>query len=114
MSTTGPLKHTERWTFGIERDETDGWPDTPVPYSQAGALFRPEKITVRLERDARRPGLSVRGWRLKSDGTPGRQEVKVPDYDVDRLGDTTWLAMATNYWRGVLGLGPGATGVDWS
>ena len=114
MSQSTPLRHAESWTFGIERDEADAWPDSPVPYSQVGALFRPERITVHLERDAREPNLTVTGWRLKGDGTPGRQPVRVPWHSTDKLGDTTWLAEVVNRWRKVLGLGPGATGVDWS
>jgi hypothetical protein len=114
MSTNGPLTHRESWTFTIDRDETDTWPDCPQPYSQAGALFRPEKVRVELDRDARQPGLTVTGWRLKGDGAPGRQEVRVRDYDIEKLGDADWLGAAVNHWRKILGLGPGVTGVDWS
>jgi hypothetical protein len=112
MSTSTPLTHRESWAFGIDRDETDAWPDCPVPYSQVGALFRPERVIVHLGRDAREPSLTVTGWRLKGDGTPGRQEVRVRYYDVERLGD--WVGEAVNHWRKILDLGPGVTGVDWS
>lgn len=114
MSTHGTLTHAESWTFTVERDETDAWPDSPVPYSQAGAMFRPEQVLVELVRDTREPHLTVTGWRLKGDGTPGRQEVRVRWYDVGKLRDGDWVAEVVNHWRQVLGLGPGNTGVDWS
>lgn len=114
MSTSTPLTHTESWTFAIDRDESDGWPDQAVPYSQVGALFRPEHVHVHLDRDAREPHLTVTGWRLKGDGTPGRQEVRVRWYGIEKLGDADWLGEAVNHWRKILDLGPGATGVDWS
>jgi hypothetical protein len=113
MSTSTPLQHTESWTFAIARDESDGWPDQDVPYSSVSALFRPEQVIVKLDRDARGPRLTVTGWRLKSDGTPGRQEVRVAWYSTEKL-NTTWLAEVVNHWRRILDLGPGATGVDWS
>lgn len=113
MSANTPLTHTESWAFGIVRDETDGWPDQDVPYTQAGALFRPERVIVHLDRDGREPHLTVTGRRLKGDGTPGRQEVRVRWHSTDKL-DGDWLGEVVNHWRKVLGLGPGTTGVDWS
>lgn len=114
MSTSTPLQHRESWTFAIDRDEGDGWPDCPVPYTQSGALFRPEKVKVGLSRDARRPDLTVTGWRIKGDGTPGRRECRVPWHTIGDLGDTTWLDEVVDHWRKILNLGPGTTGVDWS
>jgi hypothetical protein len=114
MSTTGPLRRTESWVFTISRDETDAWPDQNVPYSQTGALFRPEHVHVHLDRDARQPNLTVTGWRLKGDGTPGRSEVRVHWHEIGKLRDTAWLGEVVNHWRKVLGLGPGTTGVSWS
>lgn len=116
MSTNTPLIHRETWTFAIERDGDDDWPDCPVPYSKVGALFRPEKVHVELDRGAREPHLTVTGWRLKggAHGTPGRQAVTVRWYDIDRLiTPVVWLVDGVTYWRKVLGLGPDETGVPW-
>jgi hypothetical protein len=113
MSTFSPVRHQESWTFDITRDEEDTWPDCPVPHRTVPATFRPEAVRVELTRGTRFPYLTVSGWQIKSDGTPGRQEVTVRYYDIGKLGDTSWLAEAVDQHRRLLNLGPGATDVDW-
>lgn len=104
--------HSESWALNIKRNETDDWPDVPVPYRRPGSdqLMRISQIHVSLHRGNNRPGISVIGCRLKKDGTPGQQRVTYALYNATGW---EWVREAVEAARKFANLGPGVTGVDW-
>ena len=103
--------HSESWSLRIKRSETDDWPDIQVPYSRrTDQMMRVSEIHVGLHRGNKRPGISVIGYRLKKDGTPGQQRVNHALYNATGWD---WVQEAAEVARKFANLGPGVTGVDW-
>lgn len=109
MSTT-EITHFEQWQMIILRQEGEDWPDQPVPWSQTGRLYRPEKLNVIITRGAEHPQGSVTGRRILKDGQPSH-------------GRATWGTYGTRFpaWaqeiiereRRAHDLGPGTTSCGW-
>lgn len=62
------VTHDESWTLTVSRAAGDDWPDTPIPHTRSGAMYRPEFITCTVRRGFAFT-FSVHGFRLKKDGT---------------------------------------------
>lgn len=65
------MTHIEKWTLRITPEEGDNWPDVLVPFSANGAKFRPDVISVTIERGGDNRA-ALAGYRMKKDGSTGQ------------------------------------------
>jgi len=113
VSAAAQVVHAESWTITIRPGDGDTWPDRPVEHSSVvGKKYRPELITARLDREAKRPGVSLRGRVVKRDGTPGQVPADERFYYRDSQVPP-WVLAEIRAAREANGLTPEATGVPW-
>jgi hypothetical protein len=106
------VAHYEAWTLTIRPGDGDEpWPVMDHPY-RAEKQIQPYQVFVDINRGSDRPSVSVQGYQLKADGTPGRRQMSFGLYR-ESPNWLAWIAGLVEEARKGNDLVPGRTGVPW-
>ena len=100
-------EHRESWTVTVTREGTDSWPDIEIGHNRKRTM-RPERIDFTLHRGKDYVPMQVKGRNYLKDGQPGNRD----EYS-HHPQEIPWVLALVQETRERMGLGPGATGVDW-